>query len=360
MIRIAVDAMGGDLAPAAIVDGAVAAARHLDVRIALVGPTAVLHQALALTPDWRDLAIDIVDAPDVVAMNESPGAALRRKPRASIRVAADLVARREAAALFSAGHTGATVMAAHAAFGMIPGVDRPALATTIPTRRGSAVLLDAGANVECRPQHLLQFGVMGTVYARLALGVARPRVGLLSIGEEETKGNELTREAHRLLKAAPTELHRQRRGARNLQRRRRRDRLRRLHRQRRAEDERGAGRRGGGAARRRAAGHVLGQMGYLLSRRAFRRFRRRVDYSEYGGAPLLGVAGLAIVGHGRSSAKAVRNAIAMASHSGGGEFVHSRRRGNRQDGGGARDRVHLPGTGFAAGRHGQGAGRGLS
>ncbi len=321
MIRIAVDAMGGDLAPAAIVEGAVAAARHLDVRIALVGSTAAIHQALALTPDWRDLAIDIVDAPEVVAMNESPGAALRRKPRASIRVAAELVARREAAALFSAGHTGATVMAAHAAFGMIPGVERPALATTIPTRQGSAVLLDAGANLECRPQHLLQFGVMGSVYARLALGVARPRVGLLSIGEEETKGNELTRDAHQLLKAAPIDFIGNVEGREIYSG---------------VADVIVCDGFTGNVVLKTSEGLVdtvealLGdelqgtfsaQMGYLLSRRAFRRFRRRVDYSEYGGAPLVGVAGLAIVGHGRSSAKAVRNAIAMASHSGGGEFV---------------------------------------
>ena len=321
MIRIAVDAMGGDLAPAAIVEGAVAAARHLDVRIALVGPTAAILQALALTPDWRDLAIDIVDAPEVVAMTESPGAALRRKPRASIRVAAELVARREAAALFSAGHTGATVMAAHAAFGMIPGVERPALATTIPTRQGSAVLLDAGANLECRPQHLLQFGVMGSVYARLALGVARPRVGLLSIGEEETKGNELTRDAHQLLKAAPIDFIGNVEGREIYSG---------------VADVIVCDGFTGNVVLKTSEGLVdtvealLGdelqgtfsaQVGYLLSRRAFRRFRRRVDYSEYGGAPLVGVAGLAIVGHGRSSAKAVRNAIAMASHSGGGEFV---------------------------------------
>src|ERR671923_2042496 len=126
-------------------------------------------------------------------MSEAPAAALRRKPRASVRVAADLVATKDAAALVSVGHTGATVMAAHAAFGMISGVDRPALAATIPTRRRPAVLLDAGANVECRPQHLLQFGVMGSVVARAAFGVERPAVGLFSIGEEETEGNELKR-----------------------------------------------------------------------------------------------------------------------------------------------------------------------
>jgi glycerol-3-phosphate acyltransferase PlsX len=321
MIRVAVDAMGGDHAPAAIVDGAVAAARHLDVRIALVGPIDVVRAALDAHAGWQELRLDLVDAPEVVAMTESPAAALRRKPRASIRVAAELVARGEAAAMFSAGHTGATVMAAHAAFGMIPGVDRPALATTIPTRQHEAVLLDAGANVECRPQHLLQFAVMGSVYARLALNVARPRVGLLSIGEEATKGNELTREAHQLLKGSALNF------IGNIEGR---------------EIYSGVADVvvcdgfTGNVVLKTSEGLVdtvealLGdelqgtfsaQVGYLLSRRAFRRFRRRVDYSEYGGAPLLGVAGLAIVGHGRSSAKAVRNAIAMASHSGGGAFI---------------------------------------
>src|SRR5438045_3955966 len=202
MIRIAVDAMGGDHAPAVIIEGAVAAARHLDVQIALVGPTAVLQEALAAHPDAATLPVAIVEAPEVIGMADAPAAALRRKPKASIRVAADLVARGEARALFSAGHTGATVVAAHGAFGMIPGIDRPALATTIPTRGRAAVLLDAGASVECRPQHLLQFAIMGSIYAHQVLTVERPRVGLLSIGEEASKGNELTRDAHQLLKAS--------------------------------------------------------------------------------------------------------------------------------------------------------------
>lgn len=304
--------MGGDHAPAAIVDGAVAAARHLDAEIALVGQTAALEQALAIHPDWRTLPIQIVDAPDVIGMADSPIAALRRKPRASIGVAAGLVARGEAAALFSAGHTGATVVAAHAALGMMPGIDRPALATTIPTRRTPAVLLDAGANVECRPQHLLQFAIMGSTYARLALGVDQPRVGLLSIGEEETKGNELTREAHQLLKSAPLNFIGNVEGREIYSG---------------VADVIVCDGFTGNVVLKTSEGLVdavealLGdelqgtfsaQMGYLLSRRAFRRFRRRVDYSEYGGAPLLGVAGIAIVGHGRSSVKAVRNAIAMA------------------------------------------------
>ena len=134
MIRIAVDAMGGDHAPAMIIDGAVAAARHLDIQVALVGPAAVLEQALAAHADASGLPITVIDAPDVIGMADAPVAALRRKPRSSIRVAADLVARQDAGALFSAGHTGATVIAAYGEFGLIPGVDRPALATTIPTR----------------------------------------------------------------------------------------------------------------------------------------------------------------------------------------------------------------------------------
>src|SRR5262245_52517231 len=203
MIWIAVDAMGGDEAPAHIVDGALAAVRHFDLGVMLVGPSDRLKTELA-RHGGRDLdRVRVVDAADVIGMAESPALALRRKPRASIKVAAEMVARGEAAALFSAGHTGATVMAAHGAFGMLPGADRPALAATIPTRREPALLLDVGASVECRPAHLLQFAIMGSMYARVAFGIERPRVALLSIGEEETKGNDLTREAHRLLKASP-------------------------------------------------------------------------------------------------------------------------------------------------------------
>jgi glycerol-3-phosphate acyltransferase PlsX len=312
MIRIAVDAMGGDHAPANIVDGAVAAARHLEGRIVLVGPTRTVEAALSSHPDWRSLPIDVVEAPDVIGMADSPVTSLRRKPGASIRVAADLVASKQAHALFSAGSTGAAVMAAYSAFGMIAGVDRPALATTIPTRGNRTVLLDAGANAECRPQHLLQFAVMGGVYARLAHRIDRPRVGLLSIGEEATKGNELTREAHRLLKAAPINFIGNVEGRDVYSG---------------VADVIVCDGFTGNVALKISEGLVetvealLGdelqgtfssQVGYLLSRRAFRRFRKRVDYSEYGGAPLLGVAGLAIVGHGRSSVKAVRNAIAMA------------------------------------------------
>jgi glycerol-3-phosphate acyltransferase PlsX len=321
MIQIAVDAMGGDFAPRHVVDGALAAVRHFDLGVTLVGPSAAIEAELARYPDADRDRVRVVEAPDVVSMEESPSAALRRKPASSIKVAAETVARGEAAALFSAGHTGATVMAAHAAFGMLPGVDRPALAATVPTRRRPAVLLDVGASVECRPSHLLQFAVMGSMYARVALGIDAPRVGLLSTGHEESKGNELTREAHRLLKASTLAF------IGNVEAR---------------DVYSGAadvivcdGFTGNVALKiseglvdvveellsEELSRTITMRVGSLLTRRALRHFRRRVDYSEYGGAPLLGVAGVAIVGHGRSSAKAVRNAVAMAYRFADSRFI---------------------------------------
>jgi glycerol-3-phosphate acyltransferase PlsX len=301
MTRIAVDAMGGDHAPAAIVDGAVAAARHPDIHIALVGAPASIEQQLERHADWRHLPVTVVEAPDVIDMADTP-AAVRRKPGASIGVAAGLVARREADALFSAGHTGATVVATRAAFGMIAGVDRPALATTIPTRGRAAILLDAGATVECRPQHLLQFAIMGGVYARVALGTERPRIGLLSIGEEETKGNELTREAHRLLKAAPINFLGNVEGREIFSG---------------VADVIVCDGFTGNVVLKTSEGLVEALEG-LLGEKLSGVF----DYSEYGGAPLLGVAGFAVVGHGRSSPKAVRNAIAMTHRFATGDFLH--------------------------------------
>jgi glycerol-3-phosphate acyltransferase PlsX len=321
MIWIAVDAMGGDYAPRQVVDGALAAVRHFDLGVVLTGNLAALEVEIARHADIDTARVRVVEATDVVAMEESPAAALRRKPMASIKVAAESVARGESSALFSAGHTGATVMAAYGAFGTLPGVDRPALAATIPTRGSPAVLLDVGASVECRPHHLLQFAVMGSVFARVALGIPSPRVGLLSIGEEETKGNELTREAHRLLKGSPLAF------VGNIE----------------ARDVYSGqadvivcdGFTGNVALKiseglvdvveallsEELSSTITMRVGSLLTRRALRRFRRRVDYSEYGGAPLLGVAGVTIVGHGRSSARAVRNAVAMAYRFAANRFI---------------------------------------
>ena len=195
MVIVAVDAMGGDDAPAAIVAGAVRAAEGLDVAVVPAGPVDRIRAELEAYPHSGRLP-SRVDATDVVAMDDAPLAALRRKPRASVKVAAEAVSNGQAHALFSAGHTGATLLAAHTVFGPLAGAERPALAVTIPTRTGRAVLLDAGANADCRADHLVQFGVMGAAYARIDLRIDDPRVGLLSIGEEAVKGNELIREAH--------------------------------------------------------------------------------------------------------------------------------------------------------------------
>lgn len=312
-MRIAVDAMGGDHAPRTVVDGAVLAARHLGIGITLVGSVAAIEAELRRRIDRPALDLTIVEAADAVAMTESPVAALRRKPGASILVAAQLAARGDAQAFFSAGHTGATVIAAHQMLGLLPGVERPALATMVPTRSGSAILIDAGATVGCRPQHLVQFAVMGAVYARCLLGIEQPRVGLLSTGEEEVKGTTAIREAHRRLKGMPIGF------VGNVEAR-----------------DLFSGQADvivcdgftGNVALKVGEGVVelvetllqdelsktlSTRLAQLLSRRAYRRLLKRMDYSEYGGAPLLGVAGLCIVGHGRSSAKAVHHAIGLAA-----------------------------------------------
>lgn len=319
-MRIAVDAGGGDHAPRNVVAGALVAARSLGFGLTLVGPRQAIDRELLRHPEAEGVDLRVVSAPDVIGMDEGP-AALRRKPRSSVRVAAETVARGDAAAFFSAGNTGATLVAAHASFGMLPGVDRPALATRIPTLRRDAVLLDVGATVDCRPRHLVQFAAMGTVYARTMLAIEAPRVGLLSIGEESTKGNDLTRDAHRLLSGGPLCF------IGNIEAR---------------DVYSGAadvivcdGFTGNVALKvseglvevveellREELGRTFTtQLGFLLSQRAFRRFRRRVDYSEYGGAPLLGVAGLTMVGHGHSSVKAVRNALALTCRFARAEFV---------------------------------------
>jgi phosphate acyltransferase len=312
-MRIAIDAMGGDDGPGHIIDGALVAARHLQIGLLLAGDPDAIDRELARHPAARGLDVRIVATAEAIGMEEPAGAALRRKPRASIRLAAEAVRAGEADAVFSAGHTGASVIASLGAFGRIPGVDRPAIATIIPTRRKPAVLLDSGATVECRPQHLVQFALMGTAYARVALDCPVPRVGLLSVGEEESKGNDLTRDAHQLLKAAPIAFVGNVEGRHVF-----------------AGDADVIVCDGftGNVTLKISEGLVetietllheelsstFGtRVGYLLSRQAFRRFRRRVDSAEYGGAPLVGLNGLCIIGHGRSSARAVRNAVAMAA-----------------------------------------------
>lgn len=312
VVTVAVDAMGGDHAPAAVLDGAVQAARTLGVALTLVGPASLLHEELRRR-DTTGLRLAVVDAPEVVAMDEPPLAALRRRRRTSVRVAAELVASGEASAFFSAGHSGATLLAAHGALGLMDGVQRPALAVTVPTQTGAAVLLDAGANMECRPDHLVQFAYLGVAYAAVAMDLASPRVGLLSIGEEAGKGTDLVREAHGRLLNEPLSF------IGNIEAR-----------------ELFSGRAdvvvcdgftgnialkvGEGLVesleemlRQELDAAIVSQIGGLLMTRAFARLRQRVDYAAYGAAPLLGLRGLALVGHGRSSSRAVGSGIAMAA-----------------------------------------------
>jgi len=312
-IRIAVDAMGGDHAPAVVVQGAIAAACQEPLRLVLVGPRDVVQAEVDRYPEAAGLPLEIVDAPDHVAMDEPFAAIARRQRRTSVRVAADLVGRGVADALFTAGHSGAAILAAHGSLGRLPGADRPALAATIPTVQGAAVLLDAGATVECRPAHLLQFAYLGAAYATVALGTTRPRVALLSNGQEAGKGNELTREAYRLLSSSsldfvgPVEATDLFVGD---------------------ADVIVCDGFTGNVALKTSEGlveaieHLLAdevsktvtaQVGALLTRGAFKRFRARLDYSEYGGAPLLGVEGLCVIGHGRSSARAIERGVALTA-----------------------------------------------
>ncbi len=313
--------MGGDHAPHEVIAGAATAARELGLTVILVGPADQLSPEIARIAGGAPPSLSILDTPEFITMDEGPLLGLRRKPRASITVAAEAVARGDADALYSAGHTGATLLAAHAAFGVLPGAERPALAVLVPTLTGSAGLLDTGATLDCRPHHLRAFGVMGSAYAEVMLGLARPRVGLLSVGEEAGKGTEVIREAHALLAAAPVDF------VGNLEAR-----------------DFFSGRAdvivcdgftgnvilkvGEGLVetlvrllRQELGPSFTTRLAAWLVKDAWARLRARVDATEHGGAPLLGVNGLALVGHGRSKARAVRNGIATAARLAEGRMV---------------------------------------
>jgi glycerol-3-phosphate acyltransferase PlsX len=314
MVTIAVDAMGGDDAPKAEVEGAIRAARSLGVRVILVGKQDMLRAELSLHADIADLPIEVHHASEQITMEDSAGKAMRNKRDSSIRVAARLVRDGVADGVVSAGNTGAVMATVKTVQGMLPGVDRPALASAFPTVKGTpVVVVDVGANVDCSPRMLAQFAVMGDIYSRVIFHTHRPRVGLLSIGEEEQKGNDLTRAATPLLKALPIHF------IGNVEGR-----------------DIYAGKTDvivcdgfiGNVALKVSEGLVemmskmlresleatiTRKLGSLLARTAFNEFKKRVDYSEYGGAPLLGVKGVCIVTHGRPNANAIRNAIRVAA-----------------------------------------------
>ena len=313
MIKIAVDAMGGDNAPHAVVSGAVHAARELGVGIILVGIEQSIKTELKKHIHTKSLPIEIRNATQVVDMLDSPATVFRRKKDSSIRVANDLVKNGEAVAVISAGHSGAAMATSLFVLGPIAGVERPAIATIMPTVKGRSIVLDVGANVDCKPVHLLQFAVMGAVFAKYVLGNLNPRVGLLSIGEEETKGNELTKEAFKLLTETSMNFIGNVEGRDVISGK--------------ADVIVCDGFIGnvvlkaaeavaeaiGIMIRENIGENLIRKLGYLLMKPAFYALKRRVDYAEYGGAPLLGVDGISIISHGRSSARAIRNAIGVAA-----------------------------------------------
>jgi glycerol-3-phosphate acyltransferase PlsX len=311
--------MGSDRAPRPEIEGAIQAARHLGVRVVLVGSEPVIKTELRRYRWTSQLPIEIVHASEVITMEDKAAQAVRSKRQSSMHVGLRLVREGRAAGFVTAGNTGAAMAAAKMILGALPGVDRPALAAVFPTAiRTGAMLLDVGANVDCDAHNLEQFAVMGEVYFRSIFGTRRPKVGLLSIGEEESKGNQLTREAFQLLKQLPLnfvgnvegrDLYngevdvivsdgfvgnvalKTSEGVVNLVR---------------------------AALKEALRETITRQVGYLLSRSAFTDFKKRLDHTEYGGAPLLGLKGVCIITHGSSNANAIKNAIRVAA-----EFAES-------------------------------------
>ena len=314
---IALDAMGSDRAPKPEVEGAIQAARRFGIPVALVGPEEQIRAELWRHPLARLLPISIVHASEIILMDDKALQAVRAKRDSSMRVGLRMVREGRAAAFISAGNTGAVMATSKVVQGMVKGVYRPALASAFPTLAGKpTVLVDVGANVDCEPKMLAQFAVMGDIYSRVIFGTNKPKVGVLSIGEEEHKGNELTRAATPLLKMLPLNFIgnvegrdiytgkvdvivadgfvgnvalKTSEGVVNLVRATLKETLR---------------------------ATITRQVGFLLSRSAFSDFKKRLDHTEYGGAPLLGVKGACFITHGSSNVNAIKNAIRVAS-----EFV---------------------------------------
>jgi len=303
--------MGGDGAPQVAVRGALEAITDFETPVLLVGPQKRLRRELGR---FRILpsGLELVDAPDVVRMQDPPISVLRGKRRSSLNVCAELVSEGQAAAMVTAGNTGAAWVAAKSALGMINGVDRPALAAVVPKDEGHTLVLDVGANTECKAHQLVQFAVMGSFYAGAVLGVSSPRVGLMSVGEEESKGGPQARERNSVLKAVGINFIGNVEGGHVF-----------------SPDvdvivcdgftgnvilkvAEGFGEMVVGMLMDEARQSPMYGAGLLMAKGAFRNLRKKVDYAEYGGAPLLGVGGACLIGHGKSSAKAIRNAIRFA------------------------------------------------
>ncbi len=317
-IDIALDAMGSDKAPDPEIKGAILAARQLDVRVHLVGPEDLLRPKLreclkGYTKKDRP-AVFLVQASEWISMEDKAALAVRSKRDSSMRVGLKMVREGKASGFVTAGNTGAGMATAKMVLGSLTGVDRPALATVLPTTVGRpCVLLDVGANVDCDAQNLVQFAIMGSVYAKNVLGIANPRVGLLSIGEEETKGNTLTRETLPLLRQCPINFIGNVEGrdlynghadvvvcdgfVGNVA----------------IKTTEGVVKLMTSGLRQSLKSTITSQVGALLSQKAFKAFKKTLDYTEYGGAPLLGVRGASVIGHGSSNDRAIFNAIRVTA-----------------------------------------------
>ena len=306
--------MGGDFFPKPEIEGALQAVKDFDVKIILVGREDVLRKELDRHADWQSLPVEIRHASEQITMEDAAGRSVRTKKDSSIRIASRLVRDGHAQGVVSAGNTGAVMATAKMVQGMLPGVDRPALASAFPTRkRTSAIMLDVGANVDSTPRMLGQFAVMGSAYSRVIFHTENPRVGLLSIGEEEHKGNALTHEAWPIIKSLPNINF-----IGNVE----------------GRDvfngsvdvivcdgfvgnvalkvSEGLVEATGKMLKESLIANPMRRVGAFLARHAFDEFKKRVDYSEYGGAPLLGLRGICIICHGSSTSKAIRNAIRIA------------------------------------------------
>ena len=310
-MKIAVDAMGGDHAPREVVRGAVQASREMDLPIVLVGREEILRDELrSLGADGEK--IDVAHASEVVEMGETPGVAIRKKKNSSIRVGLNLVAEGKSSAFVSAGNSGAVMAGALYVLRKIRGIDRPAITATIPTPAGPIILIDAGANVGCKPAHLVQFGYMGDAYARKILGISRPRIGLVSIGEEDSKGTDLTRETGVLFRRSGLNFVGNVEGrdffvgkadvfvcdgfVGNVA----------------LKTMEGMATALGQFLKHEIEKSAMAKLGVLLAGGAIRQVKKRMDYTEYGGAPLLGVKGGVVICHGASDAKAIKNGIHCA------------------------------------------------
>jgi len=311
---VAVDAMGGDNSPRYEVDGAVKAARRWQIPVVLVGQSEIVAEELA-KHDTQGLDIRIEHASEVIGMQDSASDAVRKKKDSSIRVSFNMLKEGRANAVVSTGNSGATMAAGMFVLKRIPGIDRPAIATLVPNLEDQTLVLDVGGNVDCKPPHLVQFALMGSVYVAQMLGKATPRIGLLSNGSEESKGNELTREANQILKRTSLNYVGYTEGrdiynanvdvvvcdgfVGNVV----------------LKVSEGLAEAIGAILREEFSSRFLSKLGYLLARPALKAFKKKVDYAEYGGAPLLGVQGTAMICHGSSNPQAIMNAIKMAHDS---------------------------------------------